>query len=212
MLEGKKKLNGDYNFWKGFILSITFFTITPIVIASTIFSLFYIKKDGLLKTDKVKVNPKTFNSGVSIYASLPSRLPELGSTVDGVDARSKVLKKYLRYYHSPLENYAEKLVEEADKNGLDYHLLTAIAQQESNLCKLIPPGSHNCWGWGIHSKGSLSFSSYDKAIETVSKGIKTDYVDEGFKSIEDIMSKYTPMSNGSWAFGVSKFMFDIENI
>ena len=212
MLEGKKELNSDYNFWKGFILSITFFAITPIVIASTIFSLFYIEKNDLSKTNKVEVNPKLSNSGVSIYASLPSKLPEMGSSVDGVDARSEILRKYLRYYHSPLENYAEKLVAEADKKGLEYRLITAIAQQESNLCKLIPPGSHNCWGWGIHSKGSLGFPSYDKAIETVSEGIKTNYVDKGFKSIEDIMSKYTPQSNGSWAFGVSKFMFDIENI
>jgi len=212
MSESKKKLDSDYNFWKGFILSITFFTITPIVIASTIFSLFYVKKSDLLKTDKAKTSLEISNSGVSIYASLPSRLPEIRSAVDGVDARSQILKKYLRCYYSPLENYADKLVKEADKNGLDYRLLTAIAQQESNLCKLIPPDSHNCWGWGIHSKGNLSFSSYDKAIETVSEGIKTNYVDRGYKTIEDIMSKYTPMSNGSWAFGVSKFMFDIENI
>lgn len=212
MLENRKKIGDDYTFWKGLILSITFFAITPLVIASTIFSLFYLSKDETIEKAAIRTDFKTSSSGLSVYASLPQLLPEMDVSIDGDDARSMILKKYLRYYHSPLENYAQKLVVEADKNGLDYRLLTAIAQQESNLCKFIPPGSHNCWGWGIHSKGSLGFTSYDKAIETVSYGIKKDYIDQGFTSIEDIMSKYTPMSDGSWAFGVSKFMLDIENI
>ncbi len=94
----------------------------------------------------------------------------------------------------------------ADKYSLDFRLITAIAQQESNLCRIIPPGSHNCWGWGIHSESNLGFSSYEEGIETVSQGLKENYIDEGLTTPDQIMTKYTPSSNGSWAHGVNTFM------
>ncbi|KKU47808.1 MAG: hypothetical protein UX67_C0028G0001, partial [Candidatus Woesebacteria bacterium GW2011_GWF2_46_8] len=100
--------------------------------------------------------------------------------------------------------------EAADRYELDYRLTTAIAQQESNLCKIIPPGSNNCWGWGIHSAGTLGFDSFEEGIETVSAGLRKEYLDKGFRTVEEIMSKYTPLSNGSWATGVTKFMSEME--
>jgi len=65
-------------------------------------------------------------------------------------------------------------------------------------------------GWGITGSGSLGFSSYEDGIETVSKGIKTEYIDKGYTTINEIMSKYTPQSNGSWAEGVNTFMSDMQ--
>ena len=93
---------------------------------------------------------------------------------------------------------------------MDFRLLVAIAQQESNLCKKIPEGTHNCWGWGIHSKGTLGFDSYPEAIETVSQGIRRDYLNKGYTTPEEIMKKYTPSSPGTWAFGVNKFLGQME--
>ena len=104
---------------------------------------------------------------------------------------------------------AEFIVATSDKYGLDFRLTTAIAQQESNLCKYIPSGSYNCWGWGIHSRGTLGFASYDEGIDIVSRGIKSEYIDKGYVEPLDIMSKYTPLSNGSWAEGVTKFLSDM---
>jgi len=106
--------------------------------------------------------------------------------------------------------YAQELVDASDIHGLDYRLLTAIAQQESNLCKIIPPGSHNCWGWGIHSEGTLMFDTFDEAIFTVAQGLKEEYLDKGYTTPEEIMEKYTPLSQGSWAYGVNKFMSELE--
>ncbi len=100
-------------------------------------------------------------------------------------------------------------MKESDKNGIDWRLLVAIAQQESNLCKTIPENSFNCWGWGIHSKGTLKFSSYEEAIKTIARGLKRNYIDRGYTTAEEIMQKYTPLSNGSWAQGVSQFMEEI---
>ena len=108
------------------------------------------------------------------------------------------------------EPFASEIVETSDRYGLDYRLTTAIAQQESNLCKKIPPESNNCWGWGIHSRGTLGFASFSEGIDEVSRGIRKKYLDKGFLSIEEIMGKYTPLSNGSWAEGVTKFMAEME--
>jgi hypothetical protein len=113
-------------------------------------------------------------------------------------------------YGSPLAPYSGLIVQTADKYSIDFRLITAIAQQESNICKIIPPGSYNCWGWGIHSKGSLGFSSFQEGIEEVSSGLRSEYLNKGLTTINEIMSKYTPLSNGSWANGVNTFMSSMQ--
>lgn len=126
------------------------------------------------------------------------------------DIRIANLKYFFRKYSSVLYDYAEVFVKTADKYSIDYRLLPAIAMQESNLCKYIYEGSHNCWGWGIYGNKVTRFSSYPEAIETISKGIKLYYVDKGLTTPEAIMRKYTPPSDGSWAFGVNTFLKLIE--
>ncbi len=126
------------------------------------------------------------------------------------DSRPLIIKKYLTSFDSPLLPYADLIFKTSQDYGLDYRLLLAIAQQESNLCKKIPEDSYNCWGWGIHSRGTLRFSSYEEAILAVAKGLKEDYLDKGLKTPEEIMTKYTPLSDGSWAFGVRQFMEEME--
>jgi hypothetical protein len=149
-------------------------------------------------------------SGVQVYASLPVKLPSVSGEIGAVDARPEIIRQYLEYYNSPLAPYSPFIVATADKYSLDFRLITAIAQQESNVCKIIPPGSYNCWGWGIHSKGSLGFSSFEEGIETVSKGLREEYLNKGYATVEDIMSKYTPLSNGSWANGVNTFLSQMQ--
>ena len=114
------------------------------------------------------------------------------------------------FYNSPLAPYADLLVQKADEYGLDFRLTTAIAQQESNLCKKIPDDTFNCWGWGIHSQGTLAFDSYNQAIDIVTLGLKQKYIDEGLTTPEAIMERYTPLSRGSWAEGVSQFLSELE--
>lgn len=126
------------------------------------------------------------------------------------DSRVANLKAFFRKHSSPLYDYAFKIVEEADKYQFDYRLLPAIAMQESNVCKVIPDDSYNCWGWGIYGSTITRFESYDDAIETVSEGIKTHYIDKGLVTASQIMKKYTPSSNGSWAHGVNTFLKALE--
>ncbi|MEJ2441602.1 MAG: hypothetical protein P8Y06_01625 [Patescibacteria group bacterium] len=200
-------------FWKSLIFIILFFLVTPLTLGVSLFSLTALSKAQVVENKYLEVADLNAisapESGVKVFASLPSSFPTVSGVVAGSDARAELIRQYLADYNSPLEPYADLMVEAADKYGLDYRLLTGIAQQESNLCKKIPPRSYNCWGWGIHSQGTLMFDSFEEGIEIVSAGLKENYIDKGYVSIEDIMSKYTPLSNGSWAFGVNKFMGDI---
>jgi hypothetical protein len=127
------------------------------------------------------------------------------------DARPLLVKKYLEKYHSPLLPYAEMIVELSDVYGFDYYWMVAIAQQESNLCKVIPDNSHNCWGYGINSAGTLKFDNYELALKSYAEYLKRAYFDQGLNTPELIMKKYCPHSNGSWAFGVNQFIKEIED-
>ena len=136
--------------------------------------------------------------------------PELLTEFQTQDIRVANLKYFFRKYESVLYDQSEFIVKMADQFKLDYRLIPAIAMQESGLCKNIYEGSYNCWGWGIYGNTVTRFGSYEEAIETISRGLKTNYIDKGLTTPEDIMRKYTPPSTGSWAFGVNFFLKIIE--
>jgi len=197
--------------FKTVILCALFFTLTPLTLIIGLFSLLLASPNQNQPQVLAESTQKTPDySGVEIFASLPEELPSVGGEAKAVDARVELLRKYLKNYNSPLERYAEKIVHEADKYAVDFRLITAIAQQESNLCKFIPPETYNCWGWGIHSQGTLGFESYEDGIKTVTKGLREKYLDEGLITVEQIMGRYTPMSPGSWAIGVNTFMSQMQ--
>lgn len=138
---------------------------------------------------------------------------ETNVSVISADARSLIVRNYLAKYDSPLTEYADLVVQISDKYELDYRLLVAIAQQESNLCKKIPDNSFNCWGFGIYGDLVTRFSSYPEGLETVAKTLKKNYIDKGLKTPEQIMVKYTPPSvekGGPWAQGVNQFLSEME--
>jgi len=182
-----------------------FFFLSPLAI----FSSFWLLSQDKEASNRV-AGATTFIPSLRLYTALPPTGGNLSFEVRGVDSRPVLLKQYLAYYHSPLEPYADYIFAISQKYDLDYRLLVAIAQQESNLGKKIPPGSYNAWGWGIHSRGTLGFSGWEEAIETVARGLREDYLNQGLTTPEEIMSKYTPLSNGSWAAGVNQFMAEIE--
>lgn len=216
MLVGKMETNlfsreENIGFWKNLLLSVIFFTIAPLTIGVSLFSLFSLSKSAKIQADQTY--PNLFyspQSGIQVYASLPTQTSSISAEVGAADARGQIIKQYLTEYDSPLAPFSDFIVQTADKYGLDFRLITAIAQQESNVCKIIPPGSYNCWGWGITNVGTLGFNSYQQGIEEVSKGLREDYLNKGYVTIEDIMGKYTPQSKGSWAAGVTEFMSEMQ--
>lgn len=203
----------DISFWKHLILALLFFMLTPLAIGLSLFTLFTLDNQKTA-TQRVASAQTTYYpkvEAVSVFSSLPDVQAGVSGSAQVKDARVEITKQYLEEYQSPLAPYAQFLVEKAEENDLDFRLLTAIAQQESNLCKRIPEGTYNCWGWGIHSAGTLGFESFEQAIDVVSRGLKTDYVDLGYSTPEEIMSKYTPHSpEGAWAKGVTQFLEEMR--
>ncbi|KKQ97505.1 MAG: hypothetical protein UT24_C0047G0001, partial [Candidatus Woesebacteria bacterium GW2011_GWB1_39_12] len=156
---GNSKEN-SFSFWKNIILAIVFFSVTPLTLGASLYSLLSFNNNKLESQNLKLINRDTTTVlGARIYASLPIDFPSISEKVQSSDARPEIIKNYLLRYKSPLVSFAGYIVQAADEFNIDYRLTTAIAQQESNLCKIIPPNTYNCWGWGIHSEGTLGFSS-----------------------------------------------------
>ena len=145
-----------------------------------------------------------------ILSPKSNSIPTLRLKFNSSDGRVLLIANYLKKYRSPLFPHAKELVDISDKYQLDWRLLAAIAQQESNLCKKIPINSYNCWGYGIYGNLVTRFDSYVDGMDTVARGLKKNYLDKGLDTPEKIMAKYTPPSQGSWARGVNQFLDDID--
>lgn len=186
---------------KNAIISIAVCMVVPVAFVFVlIFSLFSYHKDYLAKV--------FFLSRVNsvAYAALPTNQNYFSASIYQQDGRVEKIKQFLRKYDSPLESYARDIIDAAERYGLDYRLVPAIAMQESNLCLKIPEDSNNCWGYGIYGGNVHKFSDYKEGIYAVSKTLGTKYKDRGLVTPDQIMTMWTPSSNGSWAFGVNHFM------
>jgi len=191
--------------WKNILLVSSFFALTPIVIGTSVFSLFVLNTPTQSSSQTKVLGTK------NVYAANQTLLPQVESRIESADARTEIIKQYLHKYNSPLEPHSQLLVETADKYDLDFRLLVAIAHQESALCKIIPENSYNCWGWGIHSRGTLRFSSFEEGIETVAKGLRNEYLNKGYVSVDEIMDKWVPHSpERAWSKAVNHFIENME--
>jgi hypothetical protein len=161
------------------------------------------------------VNAKSNQSQQPIlaYQSIVNSVWGNHQKVEVGDARPILIANFLKKHDSPLKPYdhfGQTFTLIADTYGLDYRLLPAIAMQESNLCKTIPSGSFNCLGLGVHSQGTWAFSSFEENFDQAAKILKKNYIDEGLITPEQIQTKYTPSSNGSWQYAINHFMNQIE--
>lgn len=184
---------------KKVFLPVIFFLSTPLALVfclSLLFSL-YSGTHGLASVDN---RPRV------AYAAIPAASGTLKINIYAQDARRTAVASFFKRYNSDLLPYAQDVVNAADKYGLDYRLIPAIAMQESNLCKKAPKDSYNCWGFGIYGGKITKFENYTQAIDTVTKTLASQYKAKGLATPEEIMSKYTPSSNGSWAASVNMFM------
>ena len=147
------------------------------------------------------------------YASLEHK-GRVVAVASNQDSRPIIIDNFLAANQSPMVGLGNFFVQTADKYQLDWRLLPAIAFQESTLGKNMPAGSHNAFGWAIYTgaDSGARFHNWEFAIETVAQGLKKDYVDKGLTSVDAIMSRYTPDSNGSWAFGVKFAMNEMSSM
>lgn len=139
----------------------------------------------------------------------------LGANILAGDARAILLESFLRQHESPLAPYAQRVVAEADQNGIDFRLVVAIAMCESNLGKRMPSkNSHNAWGIAVYtnSQKGARFSNWPEAISWVSHYIREKYYAKGLVDLKDIGAVWAPPSvekGYSWTNCVKTFQSSI---
>ena len=165
--------------------------------------------------------------GSSVYARQDQDLPPkqitasagtaqiLGSSVIAGDAREYLLSVFLKEHQSPMAPFSGFIVREADRLGIDFRLVVAIAMCESNLGKKMPKkDEYNAWGIAVYTgqNQGKAFDSWEHAITWVSNYIKTKYYDRGITELSEIGAIWAPPSveNGnSWSNCVERFQNSI---
>ena len=108
------------------------------------------------------------------------------------EERAEKIDAYFKEKGAPLTGFGETFVEEAEKNGLDWRLLPAIAMRESTggkqACK---KAANSVFGYG---SCKMSFKSIDDSIRIVAESLggnnpNTARYYEG-KTTEQILRKY----------------------
>ena len=131
-----------------------------------------------------------------------------------VTEQAAKIDRYFEGKNLPMAGHGEKLVLEAEKNGIDPFLVAAIGMREStgglHKCKSVP---NNYFGWHSCKKG---FDSVDKAIETVSRNLGGNNPNTAYhydnKSTRGILEAYNPPTIvARYADQVMGSMEDIEN-
>lgn len=129
------------------------------------------------------------NGSLAINAAEDQKLKDEQTKAQSIDA-------YFETHDMPLEGTGMKMVLEAEKNGLDWRLLPAIAVREST------GGKHDCtsvknnpFGWG---SCKIGFKSVDEAIETLAKNLGGNNPGTAFhydnKTTTQILHAYNPPS------------------
>jgi len=125
------------------------------------------------------------------------------------DHREKILENYLNELNSPLAPHAKTFIESADKYNLDWKLLVSISGLESGYGKHQPLNSHNGWGWGYNNGSVKHFTSWDVAIEEISRGLREGYLKELDHSDPYVIGP-TYAASPTWADRVTYFMNRLE--
>lgn len=186
-----------------------FFIITPLNLGISLLTLLNSQAYNPIANQK---QPQVLaaTDTAQIYAALPRDTSAISADIISGDARPLIIKNYLEKFNSPMAPYYQDLISEADKYEIDPWLIVAIAQCESNLCKRIPRGSFNCWGF---ARGETRFDSWQHAFLSVAKTLRERYFDYGLDTPEEIMVKYDPSSvetGGYWAKCVNQFIAELD--
>lgn len=185
---------------RNFFVLLLFFILTPgMLFVSLNLLTVHQHKLGVLGLSTIRQEPFA-------YAALPTMDTVFEGSATLTDKRETNLSDYFSYYHSPLKPYANEIVSRADKYGIDYRLLPAIAMQETGLCKTaLQAAPYNCWGWGIWGKKVTSFHSYQEAIDTISRYF-ANRKEKGIDNLDAIGSIYNPGNTNHWKENVAYVM------
>jgi len=167
----------------------------------------------LLHADSAHVHPVAAWVGTSagapggLCASSPF-IPAAGPpSAAGIDA-------YLASKGSPMTGHGAAFMASAMRWRVDPRLLVAISGAESSFGQ-VTCGPNNGWGWACPNDPA-DFATWAAGIDTVTEGLRNDYLDEGRTSVSLIQQKYCPVGaandptglNSHWTDNVTKFLLE----
>ncbi|PIZ47651.1 hypothetical protein CO180_03185 [candidate division WWE3 bacterium CG_4_9_14_3_um_filter_41_6] len=171
----------------------------------------------LLANDDMKSPPIALvepqQEAYHLFTSVPEQGTVLGQRISSADLRVVKLSAFLAHYRSPMP--AQTFITAADTYNLPWTLLPAIACKESGCGRAIPKDSFNAFGWAVYTgqNSGANFLSWDEGIDRVARGLREEYYNRGFDTVEKIETKYTPPSattHHKWLEGVRYFMNSLE--
>jgi hypothetical protein len=167
------------------LLLLPFMTGTTVPVGSIVMDT---TKDTVQTVFAQKLNIEA-NSLLALNQVIDQKAKDLKAKADAID-------NYFKSHDMPLFGTGMKMVAEAEKNGIDWRLLPAIAVRESTGgkadCKKV---ENNPFGWG---SCKIGFKSLDEAIETVAMNlggnnpITERHYDN--KTTKQILHSYNPPS------------------
>ena len=177
------------------------------------FGLLITLRNGDLALQLAENSPQSLPNLIqyTLFQQSPPEGQVLGESITALEGKTELLRQYLEWQGSPLTPHAGTFIEVAEKYNLPWTLLPAICGRESTFGKQVPIDSYNCWGWGIYGNNVLRFTSWDEAIETVGKGLRENYFDNGLDTLREIEYSYAPPHRGEhrWSDGVEYFQWEI---
>lgn len=141
---------------------------------------------------------------------------ELSSYIKSEDKRVKVLEDYFRDKNSVLSNFAKDFIDNAKNYNIqNWQLIPAIAIAETYGCRTdISDLQKNCWGWGGGPSRRVWFSSYESAIEIISREMIETYGNERLNA-KDIQNTYCGRwcaeMGWQWAMRVNYYVSEIND-
>ncbi len=158
------------------------------------------------------VSALTLRTVTTVFASEQeaNAAATLAMHVPKTDERVTQLRDFLVFHDSPMAGEAGHFVAEADRLGMDWKLVAAIAGVESTFGKHIPGNSYNAWGWGVFTgtNSGVYFKDWKDGITQVSEGLRYHYIDKGATTIEAMGRIYA--ASPVWSWKVRFFLDKIE--
>ena len=144
---------------------------------------------------------------IIFYVSGKQQLYSSASQYKSPDKRVVTLQNYLSAKKSPLASVSNAFIRIADKYGLDWKLLPAIAGVESGFERAGNLYDHNPFGYMCGSS-PCDFDSFEVAIERVAKTISGSGAYARYretKSIRELAVKYNYVSPDDWTQKIEYF-------
>ena len=150
---------------------------------------------------------------IIFYVSGKQQLYSSASQYKSPDKRVVTLQNYLSAKKSPLASVSNAFIRIADKYGLDWKLLPAIAGVESGFEKAGNLNDFNPFGI-FCGKSLCSFKNYNEAITYAGKLIGTSNYYSKFRETKSIQELAVHYNNGekAWIDSMNYFIDKLDAI